>query len=108
MCSFHFAQQPQVGLLNTATLGLPVAVLPCWLLTTATPTPATRTTAEASATAAERIIIMVISILPVAAEEGHDSPWERPRLGPPRGVCVAPGTSHSVAAGWARPAPVAW
>ena len=24
MCSFHFAQQPQVGLLNTATLGLPV------------------------------------------------------------------------------------
>src|SRR4029079_12413645 len=103
MCSLHFAQQPQVGLLNTATVGLPAAAgLPGWLLTTAPPMPATRTTAEASATAAERIIIMV----------PRSYPWSRKKATMRRGkacgwarhaaVCVAPDTRHSVAAGWAR------
>src|SRR5687768_16128644 len=65
MCSFHFAQQPQVGLLKTATLGLPVAAdLPLWVLTTATDTPAISATAEATAAAVERIIIMVFRSYP--------------------------------------------
>src|SRR5690242_15192645 len=99
MCSFHLAQQPQVGLLNTATLGLFADVLPDWLLTTATLTPTIRTTADATAAVTERIIIMV----------PRSYPWRRKkatiRRGNSRGAarqtarCVAPGTSHSSADG---------
>ena len=106
MCSFHLAQQPQVGLLKTATLGLPVAVLPPWLLTTATDTPAIRTTADATAAAVERIIIMVSrsylrSRKKATIRRGYSRGSARQEA-----VWPAPGTIHRAAAGWARA--IAW
>src|SRR5687768_2248225 len=92
-CSFHLAQQPQVGLLKTAMLGLaPAALLEPCELTTATATPATSTTAEATAATVERIIIMVPRSYPCRRRKATIRSTYAAGAARHAPTCVAPGT----------------